>query len=115
MLRITCLVFVLAVVAMVSCNREALTQAVIQESGNSNLEEGSSGLYLDANGFAEACDTSVADDMGGTAYSEAGDNADDAVGFASKLAGDRASSASSVACDAFACPDGNVYGACAFE
>ncbi|XP_067678951.1 uncharacterized protein [Haliotis asinina] len=114
MLRITC-VFVLAVVAMVTCSREDLTKAVIAASGNANLGEGSAALYLDANGFAEACDTSLAADNGGTAYSEAGDNVDDAIGFASKLAGDEAASASSVACDAFACPDGNVYGACAFE
>ncbi|XP_046566984.1 uncharacterized protein LOC124275461 [Haliotis rubra] len=113
MLRITCVVFVLAVVAMVSCNREALTKAVIQASGNPNLSEGKATLYRDAEGMAESCDTGMVATLGGVSYSEAGDSADDALAFASKLGAELAD-ASSVACEGYKCPDGNVIGACAF-
>ncbi|XP_067679304.1 uncharacterized protein [Haliotis asinina] len=115
MLRITCVVFVLAVVAMVSSRKESLTKAVIQASGNPNLSEGTPTLYRDAEGMAESCDTGMVATLGGISYSEAGGSADDALAFATKLGdSDDLADASSVACDAFKCPDGNVIGACAY-
>ncbi|XP_071119314.1 uncharacterized protein [Haliotis cracherodii] len=117
MLRITCVVFVLAVVAMVSSSKESLTKAVIgarKAAGNSALSEGGSDLYLDANGFAESCDAGVVKELGGVSYSSDGDSGDDA--FASQLGGEAGpSSASSIACDTQKCPDGSFLAACAFE
>ncbi|XP_046364914.2 uncharacterized protein LOC124141065 [Haliotis rufescens] len=120
MLRITCVVFVLAVVAMVSASKGSLTQAVIKArvaAGNSKLSVGNGNLYRDAEGMAESCDISVvADIIGGIAYADAGDSADDALAFASKLGAQAGpADSSSIACDSYKCPDGNVIGACAFE
>ncbi|XP_046566668.1 uncharacterized protein LOC124275230 [Haliotis rubra] len=113
MLRITCVVFVLAVVVMVSARRDSLTKAVIKASGNPNLSAGGATLYRDAEGMAESCDTGMVTTLGGVSYAEAGDSADDALAFASKL-GAELSDASTVACEAYKCPDGTVIGACAF-
>ncbi|XP_048256164.1 uncharacterized protein LOC124141072 isoform X2 [Haliotis rufescens] len=116
MQRITCVVFVLAVVAMVS-SRNPLTKAVMKArdaAGNSALSEGGSGLYLDANGYAESCDAGVVKELGGVSSSSDGDSGDDA--FASQLGGEAGpSSASSIACDTQQCPDGSFLAACAFE
>ncbi|XP_067678885.1 uncharacterized protein [Haliotis asinina] len=118
MLRITCVIFVLAVVAMVSSqsyNKRRFTKAVIKASGNADLSAGGPTLYRDAEGMAESCDTGMVATLGGVSYSEAGDSVDNALSFASKLGdSDELADASSVACDAFKCPDGNVIGACAY-
>ncbi|XP_046566981.1 uncharacterized protein LOC124275459 [Haliotis rubra] len=119
MLRITCLVFVLAVVAMVSSlasNRRGLTKAVIKASGNTKLRLGGAKLFLDADGMAESCEATEVERLGGISYTEPGDSAEDALAFASKL-GDSAelANARKIACDAYKCPDGTVIGACAFK
>ncbi|XP_071119316.1 uncharacterized protein [Haliotis cracherodii] len=118
MQRITCVVFVLAVVAMVSSSNP-LTKAVMKArdaAGNSALSEGGSDLYRDAEGMAESCDAGVVSEIGGISFVDSGDSTDDALAYASKLGAQAGpAGSSSIACDSYKCPDGTVIGACAFE